>query len=108
MRCGAGAPEAPLGVVRFAVRRAKSEMIDRKLKPPVVSKSLTRSDQHASPPAAYRLYLPEDWAADRKRRRKTGVPKLDFVHSTPHTQGRPRRGSICDAEFLYCLGVAET
>jgi hypothetical protein len=34
--------------------------------------------------------------------------QLDFVHSTPHTQGRPQRGSICGAEFLYCLGAAGT
>jgi hypothetical protein len=36
------------------------------------------------------------------------TPKLDFVHSTPHTQGRPQHGSICGAEFLYCLGAAGT
>jgi SRSO17 transposase len=29
----------------------------------------------ASLPAAYRLYLPENWAGHRARRRKTGVPK---------------------------------
>ena len=40
-----------------------------------VAVSLSLANQHASLPAAYRLYLPEDWAADRKRRRKTGVPK---------------------------------
>ena len=34
--------------------------------------------------------------------------QLDFVHSTPHTQERPPRGSICGAEFLYCLGAAGT
>ena len=27
------------------------------------------------PPVAYRLYLPEQWAADDERRRKTGVPE---------------------------------
>jgi SRSO17 transposase len=26
-------------------------------------------------PVAYRLYLPQDWAKDRSRRRKAGVPK---------------------------------
>jgi SRSO17 transposase len=40
-----------------------------------VAVSLSLANHHASLPAAYRLYLPEDWAADNKRRRKTGVPK---------------------------------
>ena len=40
-----GPLETQLGVVRFLVCRAKSKMIDRKLKPPVVSKSLTRSER---------------------------------------------------------------
>jgi SRSO17 transposase len=40
-----------------------------------VAVSLSLANHHASLPTAYRLYLPEDWAADSKRRRKTGVPK---------------------------------
>ena len=40
-----------------------------------VAVSLSIANHHASLPVAYRLYLPEDWAADSKRRRKTGVPE---------------------------------
>src|SRR5271170_3869737 len=37
-----------------------------------VAVSLSLANHHASLPVAYRLYLPQDWAADSKRRRKTG------------------------------------
>ena len=30
--------------------------------------------EKASMPVAYRLYLPQSWIEDRKRRKKTGVP----------------------------------
>ena len=40
-----------------------------------VAVSLSIANRHASLPVAYRLYLPEDWAADSHRRRKTGVPE---------------------------------
>ena len=40
-----------------------------------VAVSLSIANHHASLPVAYRLYLPEEWAADKRRRRKTGVPK---------------------------------
>ena len=44
-----------------------------------VAVSLSLANHHASLPVAYRLYLPEDWAGDSKRRRKTGVPEdIDF------------------------------
>jgi hypothetical protein len=45
--------------------------------------SLSLANQHASLPVAYRLYLPEDWATDRKRRRKTGVPKEVVFKTKP-------------------------
>src|SRR5882724_6791896 len=38
-----------------------------------VAVSLSLANHHASLPVAYRLYLPEDWASDSKRRGKTGV-----------------------------------
>ena len=37
-----------------------------------VAVSLSVANHHASLPVAYRLYLPQDWAQDRKRRRKAG------------------------------------
>jgi SRSO17 transposase len=40
-----------------------------------VAVSLSVANDHASLPVAYRLYLPQDWAEDSKRRRKTGVPE---------------------------------
>src|SRR5664279_2324780 len=40
-----------------------------------VAVSLSIANHHASLPVAYRLYLPEQWAADDERRRKTGVPE---------------------------------
>src|SRR5665213_2309054 len=40
-----------------------------------VAVSLSIANHHASLPVAYQLYLPKDWAKDRARRRKAGVPK---------------------------------
>jgi SRSO17 transposase len=40
-----------------------------------VAVSLSVANHHASLPVAYQLYLPREWASDRKRRRKAGVPR---------------------------------
>jgi SRSO17 transposase len=37
--------------------------------------TLSIANHHSSLPVAYRLYLPKEWATDRQRRRKAGVPK---------------------------------
>ena len=39
-----------------------------------VAVSLSIANHHASLPVGYQLYLPKEWAKDRKRRRKAGVP----------------------------------
>jgi len=40
-----------------------------------VAVSLSIANDHASLPVAYRLYLPQSWANDPARRKKTGVPE---------------------------------
>src|ERR1700678_354232 len=40
-----------------------------------VAVSLSVANHHASLPVAYRLYLPQEWAQDLKRKRKVGVPE---------------------------------
>jgi len=45
-----------------------------------VAVTLSIANHAASLPIAHRLYLPEDWASDRPRRDKAGVPKpISFV-----------------------------
>ena len=46
-----------------------------------VAVSLSVANEQASLPIAFRLYLPEDWAADPVRRAKAGVPE-DVVFKT--------------------------
>jgi SRSO17 transposase len=40
-----------------------------------IAVTLSIANHHASLPVAYRLYLPKEWAPDRARRSKAGVPK---------------------------------
>ena len=40
-----------------------------------IAVTLSIANHHASLPVAYRIYLPKEWAMDRARRRKAGVPK---------------------------------
>jgi SRSO17 transposase len=48
-----------------------------------VAVSLSVTTTKASMPVAFRLYLPEAWTKDRKRRKKTGVPEeIEFQTKT--------------------------
>ena len=49
-----------------------------------VAVSVSVANEAVSVPAAYRLYLPESWAQDRRRRRAAGVP--DAVEFAPKWQ----------------------
>jgi SRSO17 transposase len=46
-----------------------------------VAVSLSMTTETSSMPVAYRLYLPETWADDSQRRRKTGVPTEIVFHT---------------------------
>jgi SRSO17 transposase len=48
-----------------------------------VAVSLSVSTECASLPIAWRLYLPEEWAKDGKRRKKTGVPSQIRFQTKP-------------------------
>ena len=48
-----------------------------------VAVSLSIATEHASLPIAWRLYLPEEWAEDKERREKTGVPQEISFQTKP-------------------------
>src|SRR5215213_6944137 len=48
-----------------------------------VAVSLSVANEAASLPVAYRLYLPQDWAADPVRRKKAGVPERITFQTKP-------------------------
>ena len=74
-----------------------------------VAVSLSLANHHASLPVAYRLYLPEDWAKDSGRRRKTGVPEEVSFRTKPElaleqitaacAAGLPRGVVLMDAGY---------
>ena len=48
-----------------------------------IAVSLSVANEHASLPIAFRLYLPEDWAADPVRRARAGVPEEVVFKTKP-------------------------
>jgi SRSO17 transposase len=74
-----------------------------------VAVSLSLANRHASLPVAYRLYLPREWASDRARRRKTGVPEEIAFKTKPEialdqlrwacAAGLPRGVALLDAGY---------
>ena len=63
-----------------------------------VAVSLSIANHHASLPVAYRLYLPQDWAADAARRRKAGVPEELVFKTKPEIALEQIRGA-CEADI---------
>lgn len=48
-----------------------------------IAVSLSIANEHGSLPVGYQLYLPEEWAQDAARRKKTGVPdQIGFLTKT--------------------------
>src|SRR4249920_738856 len=74
-----------------------------------VAVSLSLANHHASLPVAYQLYLPQDWADDRERRHKAGVPDEVEFKTKPqialeqlrwaHQAGLPRGVALLDAGY---------
>jgi SRSO17 transposase len=86
-----------------------------------VAVSVSLASETASLPVAYRLYLPKEWADDRIRRKKAGVPAQVRFQTKPQialgqlqsllAQGAPRHCVIADAgygaEARFRLRLAE-
>jgi SRSO17 transposase len=71
-----------------------------------VAVSLSIATEHASLPIAYRLYLPEIWAQDQKRRKKVGVPEqISFATKPVMALGQIRQAladGVTAAPVLGC------
>jgi SRSO17 transposase len=74
-----------------------------------VAVSISLANDEASLPLAYRLYLPKDWAKDRKRRATAGVPsEIKFATKTEIAlaqlerllgEGAPKHCVLADAGY---------
>lgn len=61
-----------------------------------VAVSLSLANRHASLPVAYRLYVPREWAEDRVRRTKAGIPEEIGFRTKPEIALEQIRAA-CDA-----------
>ena len=64
-----------------------------------IAVTLSIANHHASLPVAYRIYLPKEWAMDRARRRKAGVPK-EVTFKTKSTIALEQLRWACAAGLL--------
>src|SRR3954449_12712014 len=72
-----------------------------------VAVSLSVADDRASLPIAWRLYLPEAWAADPQRRAKAGVPEaVGFETKTAIALGQIRQAREAGIPVGVVLGDA--
>jgi len=71
-----------------------------------VAVSLSLANGHASLPVAYRLYLPQEWAGDRERLRKVGVPE-DIDFKTKHEIALDQLRWACEAGLPRGVGLLD-
>ena len=63
--------------------------------------SLSIANRHASLPVRYRLYLPQEWAADAARRRKAHVPE-EIVFKTKPEIALDQLRWACKCRAAWC------
>ena len=71
-----------------------------------VTVSLSVANHAASLPVAYRLYLPQDWAKDRARRKKAGVP-AEFGFKTKPEIALEQIRWACEAGLPRGVGLMD-
>jgi len=71
-----------------------------------VAVTLSIANHHASLPVAYRLYLPQEWASDRARRHKAGVPEEIGFKSKPEIALEQVRWA-CEAGLPRGVGLMD-
>jgi SRSO17 transposase len=68
-----------------------------------VAVTLSIANHAASLPIAYRLYLPQEWAADAARRTKAGVPEtIGFATKPEIALAQIRAAMAADMRAAWC------
>ncbi len=69
-----------------------------------VAVSLSLASEHGSVPMAWRLYLPQEWADDKRRREKAGVPEeLEFATKNEIAVAQIRAAKAADVPIGVVL-----